>query len=124
MNVQKCSAIKANGTRCERLVKGSQTFCFAHDPARAAERKAFARRGGQTKSTGEVARLKVQLQALADDTLSGEVERGVAAVVNQIYGQILAAIRTELKVQEAREFEARLDELEAALQKRKKPYGT
>src|SRR5215213_9521962 len=89
----KCAAIKANGTRCERLVKGSQTYCFAHDPARAAERKAFARRGGQTKSTGEV-------------------ERGVAAVCNQIYGTILAAIRTELKVREVEEMEARLGELE------------
>jgi len=108
----KCAAIKANGTRCERLVKGSQTYCFAHDPARAAERKAFARRGGQTKSTGEVARLKVRLQQLADDTLSGEVDRGVAAVCNQIYGTILAAIRTELKVREVEEMEARLGELE------------
>lgn len=111
----KCAAIKANGTRCERLVKGSQPFCFAHDPARAAERKAFARRGGQTKSTGEIARLKVQLKSLADDTLSGEVDRGVAAVCNQIYGTygtILAAIRTEMKVKELQEHEERLQELE------------
>jgi hypothetical protein len=120
----KCAAIKPNGTRCERLVKGSQTYCFAHDPARAAERKANARRGGLTKSTGEIARLKVRLQQLADDTLAGTVDRGVAAVCNQIYGTILGAIRTELKVREVQEFEARLEELEAALQKRKKPYGT
>jgi hypothetical protein len=123
VNVKKCQAIKGNGTRCQRLVPQSSDYCYSHDPARQEERKRNAARGGRVKGTGEVTKLKAQLQQLADDTLAGTVERSVAAVVNQIYGQILAAIRTELKIREIQEFEARLEELEAALQKRKNPYG-
>jgi hypothetical protein len=120
----RCAGIKRDGGRCTVVVGLGQSHCYAHDPARQDERRRNASRGGRARSSGELAKVKAQLQTLADDTLAGEVERGVAAVVNQIYGQILAAIRTELKVQEAREFEARLEELEAALQKRKNPYGT
>jgi hypothetical protein len=110
--VKKCQAIKANGGRCQRIVTSSSDFCYSHDPARQEERKRNAARGGRVRGTGEVSKLKVQLQQLADDTLSGEVDRGVAAVCNQIYGTLLAAIRTELKVREVEEMEARLGELE------------
>jgi hypothetical protein len=122
--MKKCQAITANGTRCQRIVTSSQDYCYSHDPGRSEERRRNAARGGRVKGTGEVTKLKAQLQQLADDTLAGTVERGVAAVVNQIYGQILAAIRTELKLRELQEFESRLEELESALQKRRKPYGT
>jgi hypothetical protein len=122
--MRKCQAIKGNGTRCQRIVTSSSSYCYSHDPARQEERKRNAQRGGRVKGTREVTKLKLHLQQLADDTLAGEVDRGVATTVNQIYGTILGAIRTELKVREVEELVPRLEELEAALQKRKNPYGT
>jgi hypothetical protein len=110
--VKKCQAIKANGTRCERIVSGSQDHCYSHDPLRQEERKRNAARGGRAKATGEVSRVKANLQALADATLAGEVDRGVAAVVNQIWGTYLSAVRTQMKVKELEEHEDRLQELE------------
>jgi hypothetical protein len=118
--VTQCAAIKRDGGRCGRIVSGSQDYCYAHDPARQEERKRNAARGGRAKSAGEIGRIKAQLQKLADGTLSGEVDRGVAAVVNQILGTLLAALRTEMKVRELEEHEMRLAELErlASMQSR------
>ena len=110
--MKKCQAIKANGGRCERIVGASQPFCYSHDPARQEERKRNAARGGRVKATGEVGRVKAQLRNLADATLSGEVDRSVAAVVNQIWGTYLSTVRTQMKDEEHEEHENRLRELE------------
>jgi hypothetical protein len=110
--MKKCQAITGKGRRCQRIVGASQSYCYSHDPSRKEERKANAARGGRVKATGEISRLKVQLKSLADNTLAGEIDRSVAAVCNQIYGTILAAIRTEMKVKEIQEHEERLQELE------------
>jgi hypothetical protein len=117
--VTKCQAIKANGGRCERIVSGSQSYCFSHDPARQEERKRNAALGGKAKASGELKRVKAHLQALADGTLAGEVDTRVAAVVTGVWNTYLSAIRTELKVREVEEFEARLRGLEEALGRQK-----
>jgi hypothetical protein len=94
------------------VVGPGQSHCYAHDPSRQEERKKNAARGGRAKATGEIGRIKAQLQKLADETLSGEVDTRVSAVVNQIYGTYLNALRTEMKAKELGEMEARLIELE------------
>jgi hypothetical protein len=122
--MKQCQAIKANGGRCARIVSAEQSYCYSHDPTRQAERKRNAARGGRVKATGEVGRVKAHLQALADDTLSGEVDTRVAAVVSQVWNTYLSAIRTELKVREIEDVAVRLEELEEALKLRKKDrYG-
>lgn len=125
--MKRCQAIKANGGRCERIVSPEQDYCYSHDPDRQAERKRNAARGGRVKasSAGEIARVKANLQALADDTLAGEVDTRATAVVTQVWNAYLSAIRTELKVKEIEELEARLEELEKALQhqKERRSYG-
>ena len=63
--------------------------------------------------------MKANLQALADATLEGEVDKGVAAVVGQIWNVYLSAVRTELKVREVEELEGRLEEVEEILRQRK-----
>jgi hypothetical protein len=114
--MKRCQAIKANGGRCERIVSAEQEYCYSHDPARQSERRRNAARGGRVKASsaagGEIGGVKAQLQALADATLAGEVDTRVAAVTCQIFNTYLSAIRTELKVKEVAEFEARLAELE------------
>ena len=74
-----CAGIKRDGGRCTAIVGPSQTHCYQHDPARAAERRRNASRAGRTRGTGEIADLKKQLKDLAADVLAGTVERGDAA---------------------------------------------
>ena len=80
----KCAGIKRDGGRCAVVVGPGQTHCYQHDPARADERRRNASRGGRAKGNGEIADLKKQLKDLAAGVLCGSVERGRAAVVNQI----------------------------------------
>jgi hypothetical protein len=117
--MKQCAAIKRDGGRCERIVGAGQNYCFSHDPTRREERKRNAALGGKAKASGELKRVKTNLQALADSTLEGETDTRVAAVVTQIWNTYLAAVRTELKVREVEEFEARLRGLEEALGRQK-----
>jgi hypothetical protein len=96
-----------------------QTYCYAHDPSRQAERKRNAARGGKAKATGEIGRVKARLRALADMVEEGQMDRADAAVISQIWNVYLRAISTELKVKEVTELEERLEELERALEQRK-----
>lgn len=117
--MKQCSGIKPNGGECERIVASEQDYCYGHDPTRQSERRRNAARGGRVKATGEIGRVKAHLQALAEATLSGEVDTRVAAVTSQIWNTYLAAVRTGLKVREIEELEARLEDLEEALQHQK-----
>ena len=108
----RCAAIKRDGGRCAVVVGPGQTHCYAHDPARAEERRRNASRGGQAKGAGELADLKTQLKDLAADVLSGDVGRGAAAVVNQILNTVIRAIEQERKMRELEELAGRLEELE------------
>jgi hypothetical protein len=109
--MQRCSGIKPNGGRCERIVSAEQTYCYSHDPGRQAERRRNAARGGKVKATGEIGRVKASLQALADATLEGKVDKSVAAVTSQIWNVYLSAVRTELKVREVEELAREVEEL-------------
>jgi hypothetical protein len=48
---------------------------------------------------------------LADDALTGAVDRGNAAVVGQLLNTYLSAVRTELKVREVEELAREVEEL-------------
>jgi hypothetical protein len=122
--MHKCAGIKPNGGRCERIVSSEQTYCYSHDPARQEERKRNAARGGKAKASGEIGAVKASLQALANATLAGAVDRSVAAVTSQIWNVYLSAVRTELKAKEVTELEERIEELERALvAKRERTWG-
>ncbi len=107
----RCGFVKEDGRPCERIVKASQEYCYSHDPARQGERRRNAARGGKAKASGEIGRVKANLQALADATLEGAVDKGVAAVTGQIWNIYLAAVRTELKVREVEEIAREVEEL-------------
>jgi hypothetical protein len=114
----RCIASKPDGSPCERIVKASQEYCFAHDPARAQARRRAASRGGKAKAGGEIGRVKAKLQALADMVEEGQMDRADAAVCGQLWNIYLSAVRTELKVREVTELEERLTELEGVLEQR------
>src|SRR5215217_2182283 len=113
-----CAGIKRDGGRCTVVVGPGATHCYSHDPGRAEERKRNASRGGRSKGNSEISDLKAQLRKLAADALSGEVERGVAAVVNQILNSRIRLVELERKIKEAEELEARLETLEVVLKRR------
>jgi len=97
---------------------GSNGYCWAHDPANADKRRRTASRAGSSKGNSEISDLKAQLKKLAADALSGDVERGVAAVVNQILNSRIRLVELERKIKEAEELEARLETLEVVLKRR------
>jgi hypothetical protein len=119
----RCSASKPDGSPCERIVKASQEYCFAHDPSRAEARRRAASRGGKAKAAGEIGQIKARLQSLADMVEEGQMLRADAAVISQIWGVYLRAISTELKVKEVTELEERLEALEAGLEVQKGGRG-
>ena len=117
--MQRCSGIKPNGGRCERIVSQEQTYCYSHDPARQAERKRNAARGGKAKAAGEIGEIKTEIHDAIEAVQNGDLDKGVGAVVFQGYGMLLRAISVGLDVQERLDLLARLEELEEILQRRK-----
>ena len=71
------------------------------------------------KGSGEIADLKKQLANVVADVLSGKVERGTAAVVNQIINTRARLLEVERRIKETEELEARLEALEAVLKGRR-----
>ena len=100
------------------VVGPSQTHCYQHDPARASERQRNASKGGRSKNNPKLTRLDRQLEDLASDALEGKVERGVAAVVNQIINTRVRLLEVERKIKEQEELEERLTALEDVLKRR------
>jgi hypothetical protein len=74
------------------------------------------KRGGRGRPLSDVASIKAKLARLADDVLSGAVERPTGAVVSQIYNVLLRGIDLEIKARELDEVETRLDDIERALE--------
>jgi hypothetical protein len=113
-----CLGIKRDGGRCTVIVGPSQTHCYQHDPARSSERRRNASKGGRSKGNPKLAKLDKQLEDLASDALEGKVERGVAAVVNQIINTRVRLLEVERKIKEQDELEERLAALEDVLKRR------
>ena len=113
-----CRATKRDGSRCTQSVTAANGYCWAHDPANADKRRRMASRAGSSRGGGEIADLKAQLKKLAADALSGDVERGVAAVVNQILNSRIRLVELERKIKETEELEGRLEALESVLKAR------
>ncbi len=113
----RCLGDKPDDTPCERIIPASQDYCYSHDPARQEERKRNASKAGKSKPNRELQGIKARLSDLADDVLAGRVDRGSAAVAGQLLNTVIRAVSVELKVREQMELEARLEELEAALER-------
>src|SRR5215212_2760311 len=99
-----CSGIRADGGRCGAQAMRDSQWCINHHPDHADTRRRRAskggKRGGRGRPVSELARLDKQLEDLATDTLEGRVERGVAAVVNQIINTQLRLLEVERKIKE------------------------
>ncbi len=114
-----CAGIKRDGTRCTVGVSPGAQWCYNHDPARQAERRRNAARGGKARASGELAGIKQRLSDLADDVLEEKVDKGVAAVASQVLNVYLRAVSVELKAREQLELVERLEVLEETLARNK-----
>jgi hypothetical protein len=116
----KCTAITQSGNRCKGIAIDGSDYCYAHHPDHAANRHRNASKGGKRGGRGrpltDVANAKQRLSDLADDVLNGVVDRSVAGTASQILNVYLRAVDLELKAREQQELEARLEEIEAALE--------
>jgi hypothetical protein len=117
--VSVCAGIKRDGTRCTVGVSPGVEWCYNHDPARQAERRRNAARGGKARASGELAGIKQRLSDLADDVLADKVDKGVAAVASQVLNVYLRAVSVELKAREQQELIERLEALEEGLEQRR-----
>ena len=109
-----CRSTKRNGEPCTAPARGSNAYCWAHDPTHADKRRRAASRAGRSKPSAELRNVKAQLQGLADRVLSGELDKGDAAVVSQVLNVFLRALETERKWKELTELEEGLEVLEQA----------
>jgi hypothetical protein len=116
----RCSHTYADSSQCRRIVSSEQRYCYSHDPLRAGERRRNAARGGKTKASGELGRVKARLRTLADMVEEGQMDRADAAVISQIWGTYLRAISTEMKQKEQLELVERLESLEEGLKQNKR----
>jgi proteasome assembly chaperone (PAC2) family protein len=83
----------------------------------------MASRAARAKPSRELAGIKRQLQELTDGVLSGEVERGVAAVCAQLLNVKLRAVEVERRVKEQEEVIERIEALEQAQQRGGSRWG-
>jgi hypothetical protein len=116
----KCAGIKRDGGRCAVVVGPGQSHCYAHDPDRWQERRRNASRGGRSRGQGELGELKRRIRSLAAEVLDGSVDRGRAAVANQLYNTLIRALEQERKQRELEELAGRLEALEEVLGRRSK----
>jgi hypothetical protein len=96
-------------------------WCINHNPDHEQARRRASKggkRGGRGRPSIELARLQGRFEELADKVLSGEVERGVGAVVGQLLNGARACVRDGLAAREQEELVGRLEELERLLEAR------
>ncbi len=115
-----CSGIRADGGRCGAQATSGSEWCLGHDPDKSDARRRRAskggKRGGRGRPSTELARLRDRFESLADDVLTGRIERADGAVAGQLLSGARACVRDGLAAREQEELIARLEGLEAALE--------
>jgi glutathione S-transferase len=122
-----CGFIKASGEACKAIPMKGEGWCYVHHPQYQDRRRRDGRKGGKRGGRGrpvaDLTSLKDRLEELAEDVLAGRVDRADAAVVGQLWNYAVRAVAVGLKAKEVEELEARLEELETALEKKRGERG-
>ena len=121
--MSQCTAITQGGERCKGVAIDASSLCYSHSPNHADARRRAARKGGQRggrgRPTTELAGIKARLERLAEDVLAGRIDRSDAAVAGQLLNYAIRALSVGLKAREQEELEARLTEIEEALERQR-----
>jgi hypothetical protein len=103
------------------------SYCWNHDPSFKEQRRSTAARGGRTGGRGrpstELVRLQARFEELAAGVLDGSVDRGDGAVVCQLLNGARSCVRDRIAAREQEELAARLEQVETALDERKRGYA-
>ena len=116
----RCAAIKPDGERCKVEAIPDAEWCWSHHPDHAEERRRRAARaghaGGRGRANHELVAIKDLLEDLTNRVLQVDgyepLDRGAAAVANQLINTRLRAIEQERKNKETEDLEARIEALE------------
>jgi hypothetical protein len=114
--MNQCQGIKADGTRCERLIGASQEYCYSHDKSRATERKTNASKAAKSKVGLELVAIKRQLKEIAEGVLAERIPTGQGSVAAQVLGVYIRACEQERKQREYDELRVEMDELREMLE--------
>jgi hypothetical protein len=111
----RCSGITASGDQCALAATPGNAYCYGHDPARAAERKANASKAARAKhGPTELAEIKGELRDLIRAILDGQIKREIATPAVMGFNTLLRAVEIERKIEEQEELLTRLEALEEA----------
>ena len=119
----RCVGYKPTGDQCAHIVDASQTYCYAHDPARKEQRSANASKAARSKGpAAELVELRALVRRYMDDVEKGKLDKGKGAVLAQLAGvagrlyESEARIREllEVRIPEFKELRAELSELKEA----------
>ena len=108
----RCSAVKLDGTTCERIVDASQKYCYAHDARHQEARSRAASKAARSKPRRDLQALREQASKLYEEVHTGEVEPKAGAVLTQITNTQARILELERKLKETEELEERLAALE------------
>jgi hypothetical protein len=103
--IDRCTAIKKDGSRCSKEAEPGKDLCWSHDPANEDERRRIAARGGKASTA-------VLAERRGPAAEEGEVPPPVGTALNQIYNTLLRAMDQERRTRETGELEERLAALE------------
>jgi hypothetical protein len=114
----RCSGIRADGGRCGAQAIRGEEHCISHHPDYADTRKRRnskgGKRGGRGRPSAELHRLKARFEELADQVLSGEIERADGAVAGQLLNGARACIKDALDVLPQEQLIERIEQIERA----------
>jgi len=114
-----CQGTNRTGEPCSAYVEPGAAWCRWHDPARAEERIAWSRRGGQARSNRARARRQLADAVLSIDDLdallcSSMVKVAAGRMEPNVGSAVATIAKTVVGIRTAGELERRLEELERA----------
>ncbi len=120
----RCAGITLAGGACKGTPIDASGWCYVHHPDHAEERRRHGsrggKRGGRGRPSSELNRLRDRFEALADDVLTGRIERADGAVAGQLLNGARACVRDGLAAREQEEVLVRMERIEDALEERER----
>ncbi len=112
-----CIGLTAKGDLCRSIAITGSDYCHAHAPDRKEARHRAASKAARSKPGREIGGLKDQLEDLYKKVLDEAVPPGVGAVLTQITNARIRLLECERRIREADELEARIDQIQEALER-------
>jgi hypothetical protein len=109
--MNRCSATKANGERCENVVHSSQDVCWSHDPRNAEKRRKQASKAATAKADKEVREVKREIRDLIKAVREDGFDVSAANTINRLYQTLLQYILAERGIYREEDLAVRIREL-------------